>query len=74
MSAKNSLGTAVATRLCRRFLQAGDRVVCVKSWRPSIGEYGPEWPCLLVDSGGERKSLWPIWRFARVPQPGSAVK
>jgi hypothetical protein len=39
------------------------RLVCVKSWRPSITRDGLAWPALLVDEGGERSTVWPLWRF-----------
>ena len=42
-------------------------VVRIKSWVPTKGEYGWEWPVMLVDSvGGSRQTLAPIWDRIRL--------
>lgn len=35
--------------------------VRVKSFAPVAGDYGPEWPALVVDCGGERATVRPCW-------------
>ena len=61
----------------RRFLKwlclaEGDRIVRIKSLRPSLyrnpwGRWELSWPCLLVDRlGGSRATVWPVWDRARV--------
>lgn len=39
----------------------GAKLVCVKSWAPTLGEFGLEWPLLLIDRGSERLTMAPIW-------------
>ncbi len=37
-------------------------IVRFKSWRPSIGPYGVEWPTMLVDRRGcYRSTITPVW-------------
>lgn len=44
-----------------------DKLVRVKSWWPSIGPYGIEWPTLLVDRlGRTRVTETPVWNRAMV--------
>jgi len=46
-----------------------NRIVRVKSWLPTMGPYGVEWPVLLVDrDGGQRDTIAPVWNWARVKQ------
>jgi hypothetical protein len=54
--------------LLRPLLWEEDRVlVKVKSWRPSWGPYGLEWPTMLVDTkGGQRMTVTPVWDSARI--------
>jgi hypothetical protein len=48
-------------------LQSGERIIRVKSWRPSWGRYGIEWPCLLIDRlDGSRSTAWPVWDWIRI--------
>lgn len=47
-------------------LDRNDRVVAVKSWRPSMGPHGVEWPTMLVDKPSYRRTATPIWNRARL--------
>lgn len=58
----------------KRFLQwlcclEGERIVRIKSLRPTIGRHGVEWPVLLIDTrSGQRMSVAPVWDRARLVQ------
>lgn len=57
-------------RLRRWFLEDGDKLVRVKSWRPYLGPHGLEWPCLLIDSNRHRRmSINPVWDRSRLLSP-----
>lgn len=47
-------------------LDKDDKLVGVKSWRPSWGRYGIEWPTLLYDRHGQRINGAPVWDWNRV--------
>jgi len=39
-----------------------DKIVRVKSWRPSLGGHGIEWPTMLIDQLGYRRmTVSPVW-------------
>lgn len=70
-SKENPLPPACGSNPMHRFLAymllaPNERVVRVKSWWPTWGQYGLEWPCLLVDSLGVRRTCWPVWDWARL--------
>lgn len=53
--------------LAKRFLHNGETLVRVKSWRPSIGPHGVEWPTMLIDTAyGHRMTITPVWDRARL--------
>jgi len=35
-------------------------VIKVRSWRPFWGDYGLEWPCMLVQRNGRRETASPV--------------
>lgn len=40
------------------------KLIAVKSWMPSIGKYGLEWPTLLIDTFlGQRETATPVWNM-----------
>lgn len=48
------------------FYRDGETLVRVKSWCPSVGEYGLEWPTLLIDRPrGRRQTSTPVWRWKK---------
>ena len=54
----------------RWFLNDDETLVKVRSWRPSIGKYGLEWPTMLVDRKGyERSCVCAVWNWARIVAP-----
>ena len=42
-------------------------VIKVKSWKPFWGDYGLEWPCMLIQRHGhQRQNISPcIWSYVR---------
>lgn len=48
------------------FRNTNTTVVRVKSWKPSWGKYGPEWPVLLVNEPGYRRTVAPVWDWCRI--------
>ncbi len=47
---------------CNLLLGPKYKLIRFKSWRPSWGSYGIEWPCMLVDDRyGKRSSVVPVW-------------
>jgi hypothetical protein len=47
-------------------LSSNDRIVAVKSWWPTMGRHGIEWPTLLVDTPSYRCTATPVWDAARL--------
>lgn len=47
-------------------LDRNDTIVAVKSWRPTMGKHGLEWPTMLVDKPSFRRSATPVWDRARL--------
>lgn len=48
-------------------LEDKDRLIRVKSWRPSLGPHGIEWPTMLIDRNGyQRCTVTPVWNWALV--------
>jgi hypothetical protein len=49
-----------------------DRLVKVRSWRPHLSVVknwrGVEWPCFIVERGGIRMTIRPLWDWPRVRQ------
>lgn len=44
-----------------------DKILRVKSWRPSLGKYGIEWPTVLMDRNGyQRCTSTPVWNWPLV--------
>ena len=44
-----------------------DKIIKLKSWWPSLGERGLEWPVVLIDNGcGRRSTQTPIWDRAMI--------
>lgn len=40
----------------------GDKMIRVKSWIPSWGRHGLEWPTMLIETrAGRRMTATPIW-------------
>lgn len=48
---------------CRFITTPETRLVRVKSWRPSRGPYGWEWPTMLIDRKGMRSTATPVWDY-----------
>lgn len=48
------------------YYREGEKLVRVKSWKPSVSHHGVEWPTLLVDRrGGRRETSTPVWAWKR---------
>ena len=45
----------------RGHLGAKDRVLKVKSWSLQWGEFGLEWPCILIQRSIFRETITPCW-------------
>lgn len=62
--------------MLRRFLEwlcfePGEKIVLVKSWRPTRGPHGIEWPTVLLDRppiGARRETASPVWDRVRLAQ------
>mgnify|MGYP001568307616 CR=1 FL=1 len=58
--------------MTHRFLEwlllgPGDKIVRVKSWRPTWVQGCLEWPCLLIDHHSRcRMTIWPVWNRYRI--------
>lgn len=54
-------------RLLEWVLGDGYKLVRVRSWRPTWGQYGIEWPTMRVRSpGGHESTMSPVWDRARL--------
>ena len=54
-------------KLRRLLLSDREAFVRLRSLRPSLGPYGPEWPTMLVENRcGQRMTVTPVWNLARL--------
>ncbi len=44
------------------------KIVRVKSWLPTRGPHGVEWPMMLVDRHGTRMTCAPVWDRIRISE------